>query len=117
MFQGWGYPLHRFAYDLEWLQASHELPIDPELKLFSGEQFSDKHNFRIFLDSCPDRWGRLLMPRREAAIAGLRFKNTPDGNFQKQRLTSCNHCTTRELHLGLVQLTPAQRRSQHHDQY
>jgi serine/threonine-protein kinase HipA len=29
----------------------------------------NKSNFGIFLDSSPDRWGRLLMKRKEAAIA------------------------------------------------
>ena len=29
----------------------------------------EKINFGIFLDSCPDRWGRVLMQRREAVIA------------------------------------------------
>ncbi len=44
--------------------------IDPQLHLFSGDQHSEEqNNCRVFLDSCPDCWGRLLMKRREAAIA------------------------------------------------
>jgi serine/threonine-protein kinase HipA len=59
-----------FSYDSAWLQSPNAQKIDPELNLFSGEQHSsDSNNFRIFLDSCPDRWGRLLMKRREAIIA------------------------------------------------
>lgn len=59
-----------FSYDGAWLQSSFAQKIDPELNLYSGEQHSeDSKNFRVFLDSCPDRWGRLLMNRREAIRA------------------------------------------------
>jgi len=45
--------------------------LDPDLGQFSGSQYllSGKTNFGIFLDSAPDRWGRLLLRRREALIA------------------------------------------------
>ncbi len=59
-----------FSYDEAWLQSSVAQKIDPDLDLYSGEQHSaDSRNFRTFLDSCPDRWGRLLMKRREAIVA------------------------------------------------
>lgn len=59
----------RFAYDKSWLNQVAQ-QIDPELHLFHGEQYSaESKNFRVFLDSCPDRWGRLLMKRREAIQA------------------------------------------------
>ena len=59
-----------FVYDKNWLKSPHVQQIDPDLELFTGEQHSpDGKNFRSFLDSCPDRWGRLLMKRREAALA------------------------------------------------
>ncbi len=59
-----------FSYAPGWLQSSNAQKIDPDLELYSGEQHSsDANNFRSFLDSCPDRWGRLLMKRREAIIA------------------------------------------------
>jgi serine/threonine-protein kinase HipA len=59
-----------FSYAPEWLQSPNAQKIDPDLELYSGEQHSsDANNFRSFLDSCPDRWGRLLMKRREAVIA------------------------------------------------
>jgi len=97
-----------FNYDNAWLQSANAQKIDPELELYSGEQYSaDANNFRAFLDSCPDRWGRLLMKRREAVLArqqerrprvlneidyllgvndlyrqgGLRFKRTLNGPF------------------------------------
>ncbi len=59
-----------FSYDEAWLQSSFAQKIDPDLNLYGGEQHSaDARNFRTFLDSCPDRWGRVLMKRREAIVA------------------------------------------------
>ena len=59
-----------FRYEDAWLTSEHVRAIDPELELFKGEQHSSgEDNFRTFLDSCPDRWGRTLMQRREAILA------------------------------------------------
>lgn len=60
-----------FEYDDEWLKSDFSQVIDPDLELYSGAFYprDDKPNFGIFLDSCPDRWGRVLMQRREAVIA------------------------------------------------
>ncbi|WP_413111961.1 type II toxin-antitoxin system HipA family toxin [Thaumasiovibrio sp. DFM-14] len=59
-----------FSYDDAWLASKYVHQIDPTLKLYVGEQHGeDDKNFKVFLDSCPDRWGRLLMQRREAVIA------------------------------------------------
>jgi len=60
----------RFAYENTWLQSEYRQQIDADLQLYVGDQFSkNDQNFRIFLDSCPDRWGRLLMQRRESVYA------------------------------------------------
>lgn len=59
-----------FSYDPIWLTSRFSQQIDPDLHLYQGEQHSSNdRNFRVFLDSCPDRWGRLIMQRREAVIA------------------------------------------------
>ena len=59
-----------FAYDNDWLRSSTAQRIDSNLEFYAGEQHgSGEQNFGAFLDSCPDRWGRLLMKRREAAVA------------------------------------------------
>ncbi|MBQ4771096.1 type II toxin-antitoxin system HipA family toxin [Pectobacterium carotovorum] len=57
-----------FAYDKFFLTSSYRLQIDPLLALHSGELYNDlaDKNFRAFLDSSPDRWGRILMQRRAA---------------------------------------------------
>lgn len=59
-----------FEYDPKWLASSQWPQLDPTLSLYGGAQYaSSQRNFRIFLDSCPDRWGRTLMDRREAYLA------------------------------------------------
>ncbi|MGF2411166.1 MAG: type II toxin-antitoxin system HipA family toxin [Ferruginibacter sp.] len=60
-----------FEYSASWIQTGFSQMIDPDLQLFSGAYYprDEKQNFGVFLDSCPDRWGRVLMQRREAAIA------------------------------------------------
>lgn len=57
-----------FAYDKEFLNSNYRLQIDPSLALHSGDLYNDSpdKNFRAFLDSSPDRWGRILMQRRAA---------------------------------------------------
>lgn len=60
-----------FAYDKAFLTSSYRMQIDPMLTLHSGELYNDEadKNFRAFLDSSPDRWGRMLMERRAAIEA------------------------------------------------
>jgi serine/threonine-protein kinase HipA len=105
-----GKEIFSFTYDNDWLQSGQAQLLDPDLQLYAGMQYLNdqgKHNFGMFLDSSPDRWGRLLMRRREAALAreegrtqnnlfemdyllgvydghrmgGLRFKLDPNGPF------------------------------------
>ena len=59
-----------FEYDEKWLEQ-YTTFIDPDLQLYNGRQYvnDDKNIFGVFADSCPDRWGRLLMKRREAIRA------------------------------------------------
>ncbi|QZT36680.1 HipA domain-containing protein [Halosquirtibacter xylanolyticus] len=67
-----GKEVFQFEYDKEWLESSFVQMIDPDLQLYVGPQYlqdNKKSNFGIFLDSSPDRWGRILMTRREAALA------------------------------------------------
>ncbi len=107
-----GSEVFSFAYTDQWLQAKSAFMIDPDLQLFGGRQYirGEKPNFGIFLDSAPDRWGRVLMKRRESVLAridgrperrlvesdyllgvydenrqgGIRFKAEADGEFLNQ---------------------------------
>ncbi|MBI5531588.1 MAG: HipA domain-containing protein [Deltaproteobacteria bacterium] len=66
-----GKEIFSFEYDLAWLESSHALVLDPALRLHRGPQHvaMGRDNFEVFLDSCPDRWGRVLLQRREAQVA------------------------------------------------
>lgn len=104
-----GREIFSFSYDNNWLNSRFSQILDPELLFFSGSQYAgdERQNFGVFLDSSPDRWGRMLMRRREAVLArfekrpemtlresdyllgvfdghrmgALRFKENPDGPF------------------------------------
>jgi serine/threonine-protein kinase HipA len=56
-----------FEYDRVWLEQPEVFSFDPDLALGVGHQYPapQRKNFGIFLDSAPDRWGRVLMQRRE----------------------------------------------------
>ena len=69
---GKGKQVISFEYTEEWLShIGDDLFLDPDLSLYKGRQYApvDKLMFGVFSDSCPDRWGRLLMKRREAILA------------------------------------------------
>ncbi len=104
-----GHAVLSFEYEREWLHDGRAFVLDPRLALYEGPQHpvESAGQFGIFLDSAPDRWGRLLMERREAMIAlrdgrpaqgllewhfllgvhdharlgALRFRREPDGPF------------------------------------
>jgi len=68
---GRGKELFSFEYCKDWIRSNKmSFIFDPDLRLYEGRQYStDKPLFGVFSDSCPDRWGRLLMKRREAILA------------------------------------------------
>ena len=67
-----GKELFAFEYSKNWISTGQSRHIfDPDLTLYEGRQYvpSDKPLFGVFSDSCPDRWGRVLMKRREEYFA------------------------------------------------
>jgi serine/threonine-protein kinase HipA len=104
-----GKEIFAFEYDSAWVAHPQRANLDPNLALHQSRQYGpeDQTGFRVFLDSAPDRWGRLLMNRREAQAArvagraprtllesdyllgvydghrlgGLRFRLEPNGPF------------------------------------
>ncbi|MDR3118941.1 MAG: type II toxin-antitoxin system HipA family toxin [Mediterranea sp.] len=66
-----GKEVFSFEYTEEWLRSNNTQILDPDLGRYSGIQYlrDEKSNFGLFLDSSPDRWGRVLMKRREAIFA------------------------------------------------
>jgi serine/threonine-protein kinase HipA len=105
-----GKEIFSFDYDQQWLESGRAMCLDPDLHLYPGPQYlaeERRPNFGAFLDSSPDRWGKLLMKRKESMsargekrqarqlmesdflldvhdvqrIGGLRFKESPNGPF------------------------------------
>lgn len=100
---------YSFEYDRGWLKKNRlALTLDPELMPYPGRQYpSGKNIFGLFADASPDRWGRILMNKRERILAekegrkpsklydsdyllgvydetrmgGIRFKTNLDGEF------------------------------------
>lgn len=100
---------YSFEYDKGWLKKTGlTLTLDPELMPYSGRQYpTGKNIFGLFADASPDRWGRVLMNKRERILAekegrkpsklydsdyllgvydetrmgGIRFKVNPEGPF------------------------------------
>lgn len=98
-----------FEYEKQWLSSHMNVMYDPDIQSYEGRQHlnGDKPIFGCFADAAPDRWGRMLMQRREsiyakqegrhpkkllesdfllgvydsARIGSLRFKLSRDGNF------------------------------------
>jgi serine/threonine-protein kinase HipA len=66
-----GREVFSFEYDVTWLRSVDNRILDPDLRLYRGPLYAGqgKPNFGLFLDSSPDRWGRVLMRRREAIMA------------------------------------------------
>lgn len=100
---------YSFEYEKEWLKKTNlALTLDPELMPYSGRQYPvGKNIFGLFADASPDRWGRVLMNKRERILAekegrkpsklydsdyllgvydetrmgGIRLKEDPEGAF------------------------------------
>ncbi|MBQ0067313.1 MAG: HipA domain-containing protein, partial [Phascolarctobacterium sp.] len=67
-----GREVFSFEYAEEWL-CGHigEVSFDPNINMYAGRQYlnGQKNIFGMLADSCPDRWGRMLMQRKESIIA------------------------------------------------
>lgn len=78
---------YSFEYDADWLKSSANYRyLDPDLQLYAGRQYPTgaKNVFGLFADSSPDRWGRLLMTRKERILAeqeGRKPRKLLDSDF------------------------------------
>jgi serine/threonine-protein kinase HipA len=98
-----------FKYSEQWLKKLGGLFLSEDLNSYPGQQYTQpgKDIFGCFSDALPDRWGRMLLYRREQILAaeekrlvrrlssydylmgiddssrmgGFRFKKTQDGKF------------------------------------
>jgi len=130
-----GKEIFSFEYAESWVNNQNPiLFLDPNLGFYKGKQYVPEvnNNFGIFLDSSPDRWGRLLMRRREAwqakqegrdervlfesdfllgvfdghRIGGVRFKLHEDGPFMndQKKMATPPWTSLRELEHASLQL-------------
>jgi len=75
-----------FAYDDQYLALPWCVQLDPELPLVGGRIHATptRGMFGCFRDTAPDRWGRVLMERREAVEArheGRRVRRLSEWDF------------------------------------
>lgn len=130
-----GKEIFSFEYNELWMTTNQEVIfLDPNLGFYKGKQFlpDEKSNFGLFLDSSPDRWGKLLMRRREAwqakldnreertlfesdyllgvfdgnRMGALRFKLSPEGDFMndQKKMATPPWTSLRELENASLQL-------------
>ena len=62
---------YSFKYDNEWLRQYGGLFLSADINNYPGQQYTqpDRDIFGCFNDALPDRWGRLLLNRREQILA------------------------------------------------
>lgn len=129
-----GKELFSFEFEESWLKDKTLRSFDPDLQLYSGRQYAPqgKDTFGIFLDSTPDRWGRMLLDRRElirareegrsprslfetdylmgvydeSRMGALRLKRTADGPFLDDDSSLCSPPWTslRDLEYAALQI-------------
>jgi len=100
---------YAFKFDNNWFRQFGSLFLSADINNYPGQQYTQpgRDIFGCFSDALPDRWGRLLLNRREQILAaeerrpirrlssfdyligiddfsrmgGFRFKTIPDGDF------------------------------------
>ena len=62
---------YSFKYDNDWLRQYGSLYLSADINNYPGQQYTqpDRDIFGCFNDALPDRWGRLLINRREQILA------------------------------------------------
>lgn len=62
---------YSFEYDSDWLKKTkYAISPDPALGVYDGRQYSaDRNMFGMLADASPDRWGRILLNKRERITA------------------------------------------------
>lgn len=100
---------YSFEYDKNWLKSTnYPVSIDPDFMGYGGREYPSGNSiFGVFADASPDRWGQILLNKKERKLAdresrkprrlnlsdflmgvydecrmgGLRFKSEEDGEF------------------------------------
>lgn len=64
-----------FEYSRGWKSSDVRFSLEPALKVGEGKYYTEKSLFGSIGDSAPDRWGSILMERREARRAESEKRN------------------------------------------
>jgi serine/threonine-protein kinase HipA len=66
-----GSEIYNFQYNKEWLAKHNDILLSNDINNYPGMQYTNagKDIFGCFSDALPDRWGRLLLNRREQILA------------------------------------------------
>lgn len=66
-----GNETYGFSYDKDWLAKYGDIYLSEDLQNFPGVQYTrpERDIFACFSDALPDRWGRILLNRREQIAA------------------------------------------------
>lgn len=78
--------IYGFSFDNEWLAKYGDIFLSDDLQNYTGTQYtrSERDIFACFSDALPDRWGRVLLNRREQIAAA-------DEKRTVRRLTSFDY--------------------------
>lgn len=81
-----GNEIYGFSFDNEWLAKYGDIFLSDDLQNYTGTQYtrSERDIFACFSDALPDRWGRVLLNRREQIAAA-------DEKRTVRRLTSFDY--------------------------
>lgn len=81
-----GNEIYGFSFDNEWLAKYGDVFLSDDLQNYTGTQYtrSERDIFACFSDALPDRWGRVLLNRREQIAAA-------DEKRTVRRLTSFDY--------------------------
>ena len=109
---------YSFKYDNHWLRQYGSLFLSADINNYPGQQYTqpERDIFGCFSDALPDRWGRLLLNRREQILSteekrpirklssfdyllgiddysrmgGFRFKENQDGEYINRWSSECH---------------------------
>ena len=75
-----GNETYGFSYDKDWLAKYGDICLSEDLQNFPGVQYTrpERDIFACFSDALPDRWGRILLNRREQIALRRRKEQSAD---------------------------------------
>jgi len=91
---------YSFKYDNDWLRQFGSLFLSADINNYPGQQYTQPNRdiFGCFSDALPDRWGRLLLNRREQILSPAYDMNPTLNEYQALLINSTtNHADLQVL--------------------